>query len=128
MVARNEHGTISDIAELNSSSSNASVNASKWVTMIERVQPLENSKCSANDETPKKDQKEDPKSDGTPKVARPRLTKSRLVTAEEIIANDGPNDWSKLTEFMRNETISEPVRSIDVDETQRKKRKRTPDI
>ena len=98
------------------SSSSSSLSASQWTTVLERTSPLENGSWFMDQETKKNDQAkpdQPTKPSGiheTPKLlARP--LNSRLVTAEEVLASDGPNDWSKLTEFMRTRTISRPERS-----------------
>ena len=52
------------------------------------------------------------KVDETPKlVPKPALNSARLISAEEVLASEGPDDWSRLTEFMRTRTLSRPERS-----------------
>ena len=124
------------MSELNSSSS--SLNASQWMTVLERTSPLENRAWFEDREGDKKAQSvpkqtQKPKDIETPKLmAKPVINNTRLVTAEEVLSSKGPDDWSKLTEFMRTRSISRPVRSrsepLNIEETRNlpKKRKRLP--
>ena len=103
------------IAELNSSSS--SLNASQWATVVERTTPLENRRwfpeamLVENEEGKKSKEEKNQVVNETPKMARPALNNARLISAEEVLANEGPDDWSRLTEFMRTRTVSRPERS-----------------
>ena len=103
------------ITELNSSSS--SLNASQWATVVERTTPLENGRwfpeamLVENEAGKKSKDGKNQEPNETPKLTRPTLNNARLISAEEVLANEGPDDWSKLTEFMRTRTVSRPERS-----------------
>lgn len=98
--------------DLNSSSS--SLNASQWATVVERTTPLENGRWfpDVHMETNKPIEMKKPETEETPKLtARPVLNNARLISAEEVLAAEGPDDWSRLTEFMKTRTVSRPERS-----------------
>ena len=96
--------------ELNSSSS-SSLSASQWTTVLERTSPLENTFFT--EDKPNSEMLVDqPKEETTPKrMVKPTLSNQRLISAEEVLSNDGPDDWSKLSEFMRTRVIGRPDRS-----------------
>ena len=103
------------IAELNSSSS--SLNASQWATVVERTTPLEKDRWFPEAMLVEKEAGKTSKgeknqgAEETPKPARLALNNARLISAEEVLANEGPDDWSRLTEFMKTRTVSRPERS-----------------
>ena len=101
-----------------SSSSSSSLNASQWATVVERTTPLENGRWFPENLIDKKETENKPKEkveqkvEETPKLlAKPALNNTRLISAEEVLASEGPDDWSRLTEFMRTRTLSRPERS-----------------
>ena len=92
-------------------SSSSSLNTSQWATVIERTTPLENSKGLPKDDSNVKEDEDKSKDEVTPnRLIRPTLN-ARLITAEEVLACEGPESWSRLTEFMRTREISRPERS-----------------
>ena len=107
--------TNKSISELNSSSSSS--NASKWATVVERTNPLENRRWFPEAMLVEKESGKEAKNeenqgtDETPKLSRPTLNNARLISAEEVLESEGPDDWSRLTEFMRTRTVSRPERS-----------------
>ena len=103
--------------------------------MLERTSPLENRWFQDEKPSTKKGNSKPKKSDddGTPKtLVRPSLNSVRLVTAEEVLANDGPDDWTKLADYMKTRVVGRPERArsepmrIDSALNVSKKRKRHP--
>ena len=99
-------------------SSSSSLNAAQWATVVERTTPLENGRwfpevsMDIKEVEDKPKEKKKPEIEETPRLmARPALNNARLISAEEVLAAEGPDDWSRLTEFMKTRTVSRPERS-----------------